>query len=1405
MQENQTERKSSIGRVSSTTIDLPTGIFMLDVSADKTRMAVIYDSMSTEAGEAEEGKKVYKLRLYDLPTETNGKIAKQNEEFGEKDVSFINESSNPNYVFLSCSGENGYVALSFLEMTRSGWYTNPSKEFSKCYIYRSNKSTQKIPFQGRVVFLENRLVLVGQNTVEVYTISLDGVIKKGYTLDTEPLTQGYEATKHQDNIIKDLSWAKFVSDEPRKIFPVAAQDIITMSRHISNNILVTQYGSNNGGSVVRIWSIFDGTLLTSYKSKNVEHVMAISDNYRYIATYDEEEKAARIYCTKTSLVLHTIPINAQVDIINSNYTLTYMRFFGDGRYIIISGYKPDTEKPKDYRKFFFEVWCVPAHKLLLTDEMLVYYKSTDPTFSTISPFAMEFKNSSDKDAKRPKIDLKKKNDKKFKPGRQYNLPEVRAIYTTRNSNNQTSTQIIAKTLFKQDWIYSLDKVPQTWKISKGPNSQEPLKCKITLLKEKNEKYMTRMSTRPELNEPLNEFQKLLCYSIQVDTDYYILRFGYYTVQLWRLKKMDLDASEADKLKKGFQLKEEDSPYFYKSMEDSELVYIRTYKATDYGTGFTFKEDWNIHIKSDVPEVLFMDETGHIFVEMEHQFDYCKGNKNQPSDQNSRKLLETLGGKWPFTKLVKKNDKLTYKILDVDEIFLPISKTPSISTNNRSSTIDYVVSSTDSNFHEIESACRALHHINGSDTSKNRAKLSDEKLGMFNDKIYQIILRLLDLKKTVKFFTTVSGSRTLAMLASFPLGQNILKYIITTPRIPINIFSYAKEKNVQESMLTVLIEENKDDLFKVFFNRVLTDSYDAGPGNLSAVMDCLLYLQDQGISELLLNCSKKLSYIPVKIERHPILGSEYSAKIKMKSLQQDYIPSLRTLESSSALEQINKYDNTPRDRFLFRYARFKRNEFIMYLRAAPSTLYWLMFGESKTTTSLARLCVVPLPRFNDYKIQPEENIYNDDEKQNDILYNETNNGKSFSDNKKISKSDSKVSLGNHDSDKIDTMKEKDAFEKIEYQKLSPFTSTASSSSDNQIFKQGDTVMEVLTQYKWKTFARSKFFWILFIHSIYYISYSTGVSFSQELYGYKPGDVPTHPGHYASIVLMFVSAFILLLQEFRQFRVRKLEYITSFYNLIDLAAFALPIAAFGLLLTGSDLLLDVDSVAVLVLWTHAILRLRVFCQFGKLLEIIIQLSGKIMPIICIMILVVFAFTHAFIIRLRLFDDQKFQEQYQGGATNEDGSPLDNATTYTIYDVSSSNEFSNVFKAFSIVWFFIFGIFDPINDGDVGDDTMTVILAIVFSFVTVLIFSNMVIALMSSTVEDVKRRGNKAWISHFAAVVAEVEMLWCTSRERYDRKNNPSYIYYVANAKTVKSHVELMRDETKKLIEELNDEEN
>jgi hypothetical protein len=696
MQENPLERRRSIGRESFTGIDIPADIFMLDVSADETRMAVIYKASSVEEEEAEEGQERYMLILYDLPTEANGKKAAQNKEFKERDVSFIMTSTKPTYIFLSCSGQSGYVALSFMEIHFNGQPTNnPSDLLSTCYIYGNRVSPKEITFQGRAVFTKTKLALVGCNTVDIYSVFADNVIKKVYTLDIEMLSQGYEAATYHSDFIKELSWAKLIPNGPIRTISVAGHCIITMSRLIRYNILITQYGDCNGG-IVRIWSIIDGTLLISYRSKNVEHVLAISDNYRYIATYNEDDMTARIYCTKTSVVLHTIPIRTEADR-QDRYTPSYMRFFGDGRYLIISGFEPNTEPPLEYRNYCFDFWCVPAHKLLLTHETRVYE-------SALLPFVMEFQNSSSKYAETTPITNELKNGDTRKLDRHYNLAEVRAIYTIKTGRR--STLITTKTLFEQDGIYSLDKIPWNWRGSSESDPQETTSCKITLLMKPGERYMARFCMRPELNDPLNEFKNLLCYSIQMGTDYYILRFGLYTVQLWRLIEMGPNASEADKSQKGFQL--EGSPYFYKSMEANELVYIRTYKATDYETGLTFKMDWRIRVELGFPKVSFMDETGHIYVEIEHQ--------------NLRKFLRTFEKTWPISPITK-NEKLTYKFVHVDEIFLPILKAPSVSTNNRFSTIDSTGDSTNSDFHEIESACRELCHIN--DTNEVRYLCREE--------------------------------------------------------------------------------------------------------------------------------------------------------------------------------------------------------------------------------------------------------------------------------------------------------------------------------------------------------------------------------------------------------------------------------------------------------------------------------------------------------------------------------------------------------------------------------------------------------------------------------------------------------------------------------------------------------
>lgn len=123
-------------------------------------------------------------------------------------------------------------------------------------------------------------------------------------------------------------------------------------------------------------------------------------------------------------------------------------------------------------------------------------------------------------------------------------------------------------------------------------------------------------------------------------------------------------------------------------------------------------------------------------------------------------------------------------------------------------------------------------------------------------------------------------------------------------------------------------------------------------------------------------------------------------------------------------------------------------------------------------------------------------------------------------------------------------------------------------------------------------------------------------------------------------------------------------------------------------------------------------------GVTLETMIQLMKSVYKTLFIMLLVIFAFTHAFMVLLLHKDDSYFQEQYSGSITL-----TDSESTVSYSNASASNSFTNVFKAFSTLWLFIYGVWDPITDGDAGDDFMIIVFAMLFSFVTVLLFFNLV----------------------------------------------------------------------------------
>ncbi|KAG2230888.1 hypothetical protein INT48_003337 [Thamnidium elegans] len=769
------------------------------------------------------------------------------------------------------------------------------------------------------------------------------------------------------------------------------------------------------------------------------------------------------------------------------------------------------------------------------------------------------------------------------------------------------------------------------------------------------------STKPEIKNKfeiengLKNFHGLKCRYIEVENKKYLLRFGKHTVQLW-----DVDS------------KSDESSLITK---DDNLLYIRAYKGPDYGIEYSFRETWEI---SGFDSIRYTDGNhyGRLIV-----------NIRRPEDDN-------------------------ISIYHTEEIFLSLdelfpSTVKEVTVDGQKNRFDY---------HKLESACQALHYLFMGEYSGNS---NNTNLILLQEKTNKIIeSAVCNIKPDSNFFSTIAGSRTLAMLASFKEGRVVIKSIMAR-RVPISIFGYARtrpkkdqdellnihrscttdtfsesnmpdptseeifyrssprrnvSKNIhktkmiasKENVLTVLIDEQIHDLYTLIFNCILADSRKLGPGCLSSLTDALLYLQGRGNYKLLLSSSAKLSYLAVEKKKLGILQHEFEEMADAKVLEKKHITDTENLEAHATMEQIKMYKGS------WLHVYHLRKKFLQWLNLGSTIEYiekeynvnirgrWrkIPLEEKRELDKLSSVCVVPITHFNSYNNLPEDRPR---------------------------------------ADYSDVGPDKDVY----YREESAFVRVALDQHISDMFQQGDIVLELLLKYKWQHFARSKFILICLIHAIYYVSYCTGVLFAPELYGQNLENkfILENSGQIVSIVLMLTSLLILIIQEARQFSQKndKLNYFFSGYNWIDISAFVLPLFTLIQLCLNWPQFVEVCSVSTLVLWTHAILRLRVISHFGITLETIIQLSKKVAPMLLIMLLVVLAFTQSYIVLLRLHPDDYFRDTFSGTFLSEN-SP-EGLNGIVEYATSTNNGFVNCFVAFYNVWLFIYGVWDPIVQGDAG----------------------------------------------------------------------------------------------------------
>ncbi|KAI8147865.1 hypothetical protein BJV82DRAFT_593684 [Fennellomyces sp. T-0311] len=323
----------------------------------------------------------------------------------------------------------------------------------------------------------------------------------------------------------------------------------------------------------------------------------------------------------------------------------------------------------------------------------------------------------------------------------------------------------------------------------------------------------------------------------------------------------------------------------------------------------------------------------------------------------------------------------------------------------------------------------------------------------------------------------------------------------------------------------------------------------------------------------------------------------------------------------------------------------------------------------------------------------------------------------------------------------------------------------SSGNSEVFHEGEPVMEALLMYKWRTFARARFFLVFLAYVANQVLFSVNVAFPKI-------------NNTFTLVLMLVVSALLITQETRHIWYNGRGYFRLFYNYISLAAVLLPVAGAIVILSGREYPVEASAISVFVLWLHTLVRLRVLRDLGLVFEIVVQISRRMLSLAFLLLIVLCTFTHTFIVLLYSVSDREFVPSYVG--TVDTVMPLEMTN-----NPDSANRFRDVGVAVKTVWFFLHGRWDVLQGRPVESRPLVNILSVIFSLSTNIILFNVLIALMTSIVAEVKRKGKRVWIAYLAESLAEIELFWCFPWERQNQKYHPTYIYYVAHVKTIQKY--------------------
>ncbi|KAF9576606.1 hypothetical protein EC968_006953 [Mortierella alpina] len=301
---------------------------------------------------------------------------------------------------------------------------------------------------------------------------------------------------------------------------------------------------------------------------------------------------------------------------------------------------------------------------------------------------------------------------------------------------------------------------------------------------------------------------------------------------------------------------------------------------------------------------------------------------------------------------------------------------------------------------------------------------------------------------------------------------------------------------------------------------------------------------------------------------------------------------------------------------------------------------------------------------------------------------------------------------------------------------------------------------LVSYKWSTIGLSYWRSRFLVKCCFYIL----VLIAAILQVYLPAQ--TLPGLFIAIVAL---AALFLVAELWEFLREKKSYFRSGYNALDVLAYGLPLAASVDQLvainlgetTGNTRIL---SFSVLAVFLHMLFELRIIRSVCKYVSIIEQTVAEIKVFFFIFAAGIVAFSLAMLHLIHVCPN----------------GPCDSGE-----DNSQSSFPKHFFAAVSSTYFFMNGRYDSIDDKFTSDDWAFHIMMIIYSFFTVILMLNVLIALINVAFNKGDDGWRLAWIAARLRSIEAAENYAYRTGSLQSSQGSAKHIYFTATPKEVRAY--------------------